>query len=176
MHDFSGMADAGGMGYPPSPLIGPWPRVFGCGAGVFKHQPFALLVCSIQGPRAIISLSDARLAYLTTILFDSSNGELVDVLPPSEAEDYSVTVSRGCTDSNAGCWAGGSALGDMQFAGTGTATGSWPYRNSYTTGNKSGQITFAINGVTYTPVAAGPWMRIATADGSGVDGVSVTRW
>nr|CAJ75574.1 hypothetical protein [Bifidobacterium longum] len=64
MHDFSGMADAGGMGYPPSPLIGPWPRVFGCGAGVFKHQPFALLVCSIQGPRAIISLSDARLAYL----------------------------------------------------------------------------------------------------------------
>lgn len=72
----------------------------------------------------------------TTILFDSSNGELVDVLPPSEAEDYSVTVSRG----------------------------------------KSGQITFAINGVTYTPVAAGPWMRIATADGSGVDGVSVTRW
>lgn len=48
----------------------------------------------------------------TTILFDSSNGELVDVLPPSEAEDYSV----------------------------------------------------------------GPWMRIATADGSGVDGVSVTRW
>lgn len=42
MHDFSGMADAGGMGYPPSPLIGPWPRVFGCGAGVFKHQPFAL--------------------------------------------------------------------------------------------------------------------------------------
>lgn len=64
MHDFSGMADAGGMGYPPSPLIGPWPRVFGCGAGVFTHQPFALLVCSIQGPRAIISLSDARLAYL----------------------------------------------------------------------------------------------------------------
>lgn len=60
----------------------------------------------------------------TTILFDSSNGELVDVLPPSEAEDYSVTI----------------------------------------------------NGVTYTPVAAGPWMRIATADGSGVDGVSVTRW
>ena len=105
-----------------------------------------------------------------------SNGELVDVLPPSEAEDYSVTVSRGCADSNAGCWAGGNALGDMQFAGTGTATGSWPYRNSYTTGNKSGQITFAINGVTYTPVAAGPWMRIATADGSGVDGVSVTRW
>lgn len=82
----------------------------------------------------------------------------------------------GCADSNAGCWAGGNALGDMQFAGTGTATGSWPYRNSYTTGNKSGQITFAINGVTYTPVAAGPWMRIATADGSGVDGVSVTRW
>lgn len=112
----------------------------------------------------------------TTILFDSSNGELVDVLPPSEAEDYSVTVSRGCADSNAGCWAGGNALGDMQFAGTGTATGSWPYRNSYTTGNKSGQITFAINGVTYTPVAAGPWMRIAAADGSGVDGVSVTRW
>ena len=37
----------------------------------------------------------------TTILFDSSNGELVDVLPPSEAEDYSVTVSRGCADSNA---------------------------------------------------------------------------
>lgn len=36
MHDFSGMADAGGMGYPPSPLIGPWPRVFGCGAGVFN--------------------------------------------------------------------------------------------------------------------------------------------
>lgn len=67
----------------------------------------------------------------TTILFDSSNGELVDVLPPSEAEDYSVTVSRGCADSNAGCWAGGNALGDMQ---------------------------------------------IATADGSGVDGVSVTRW
>ena len=70
----------------------------------------------------------------------------------------------------------GTLWGDMQFAGTGTATGSWPYRNSYTTGNKSGQITFAINGVTYTPVAAGPWMRIATADGSGVDGVSVTRW
>ena len=47
----------------------------------------------------------------TTILFDSSNGELVDVLPPSEAEDYSVTVSRGCADSNAGCWAGGNASG-----------------------------------------------------------------
>lgn len=61
----------------------------------------------------------------TTILFDSSNGELVDVLPPSEAEDYSVTVSRGCADSNAGCC------------------------------NPS---------------------SFATADGSGVDGVSVTRW
>lgn len=218
MHDFSGMADAGGMGYPPSPLIGPWPRVFGCGAGVLNGKPPPQTSVrtlgggstSLQGPRAIISLSDARLAYLikgakmlrtkhlkmavvpmtllallstavpvasaqettdesfyeltttpsggdmivgepgTTILFDSSNGELVDVLPPSEAEDYSVTVSRGCADSNAGCWAGGNALGDMQFAGTGTATGSWPYRNSYTTGNKSGQITFAINGVTYT--------------------------
>ena len=34
----------------------------------------------------------------TTILFDSSNGELVDVLPPSEAEDGSgvdgVSVTR----------------------------------------------------------------------------------
>lgn len=36
----------------------------------------------------------------TTILFDSSNGELVDVLPPSEAEDYSVTVSRGCASTD----------------------------------------------------------------------------
>lgn len=42
MHDFSGMADAGGMGYPPSPLIGPWPRVFGCGAGVFKNEVIAV--------------------------------------------------------------------------------------------------------------------------------------
>lgn len=109
MHDFSGMADAGGMGYPPSPLIGPWPRVFGCGAGVFKHQPFALLVCSIQGPRAIISLSDARLAYLIK-------------------------------------------------------------------GAKMLRTKHLKMAVTYTPVAAGPWMRIATADGSGVDGVSVTRW
>ena len=70
----------------------------------------------------------------TTILFDSSNGELVDVLPPSEAEDYSVTVSRGCADSNAGCWAD------------------------------------VCNGLLPEGV------RIATADGSGVDGVSVTRW
>ena len=97
---------------------------------------------------------------------------------PARPTDPAAALLSGvrCADSHAGCWAGGNALGDMQFAGTGTATGSWPYRNSYTTGNKSGQITFAINGVTYTPVAAGPWMRIATADGSGVDGVSVTRW
>ncbi|MBS5460138.1 MAG: hypothetical protein KHX60_15050 [Subdoligranulum variabile] len=51
--------------------------------------------------------------------------------------------------------------GDMIVGEPGTTIlfdWSWPYR------------------VTYTPVAAGPWMRIATADGSGVDGVSVTRW
>ncbi|KAB7249447.1 memba protein, partial [Bifidobacterium longum] len=29
---------------------------------------------------------------------------------------------------------------------------------------------------TYTAVAAGRWMGIATADRSGDDGVSVTRW
>lgn len=54
MHDFSGMADAGGMGYPPSPLIGPWPRVFGCGAGVVNlpdltveaSVPFAEMIAS----------------------------------------------------------------------------------------------------------------------------------
>ena len=44
MHDFSGMADAGGMGYPPSPLIGPWPRVFGCGAGVISANPLRMEV------------------------------------------------------------------------------------------------------------------------------------
>jgi hypothetical protein len=115
---------------------------------------------SVPAPVAGRVASDLSIVDTTTVHF----------------REGSVTVSRGCADSNAGCWAGGNALGDMQFAGTGTATGSWPYRNSYTTGNKSGQITFAINGVTYSPVAAGPWMRIATADGSGVDGVSVTRW
>ena len=51
----SGMADAGGMGYPPSPLIGPWPRVFGCGAGVFKHQPFLI----VQTARAVRMTSAA---------------------------------------------------------------------------------------------------------------------
>lgn len=53
MHDFSGMADAGGMGYPPSPLIGPWPRVFGCGAGVFKVDRFypSSQLCSDCGYR-----------------------------------------------------------------------------------------------------------------------------
>lgn len=113
----------------------------------------------------------------TTILFDSSNGELVDVLPPSEAEDYSVTVSRGCADSNAGCWAGGNALGDCSLQAPERQRGPGRIATAIRpAGNKSGQITFAINGVTYTPVAAGPWMRIATADGSGVDGVSVTRW
>ena len=209
MHDFSGMADAGGMGYPPSPLIGPWPRVRMrgrrlqtptlCITGLFnpRSKSYNFLVRRTSGipnqggknvtyqafedgsvPMTLLALLSTAVPVAsaqettdesfyeltttrragdmivgepgTTILFDSSNGELVDVLPPSEAEDYSVTVSRGCADSNAGCWAGGNALGDMQFAGTGTATGSWPYRNSYTTGNKSGQITFAINGVTYT--------------------------
>ena len=65
-----------------------------------------------------------------------------------EVEDADTSPSRS--------WAGGNALGDMQFAGTGTATGSWPYRNSYTTGNKSGQITFAINGVTVFVLARKP--------------------
>ena len=112
----------------------------------------------------------------TTILIDPNSGEVVDVLPPGESTYRSVTASRGCTDSNAGCWAGGTALGDIQYAGTGIITGFWPYRNAYTTGNKAGKITFAINGIQYTPVAAGPWTKIATIDGQGVDGIAVERW
>lgn len=34
-----------------------------------------------------------------------------------------TSVSRNCIDRNAGCWTSGLGMGDLQFSGTGTATG-----------------------------------------------------
>ena len=81
MHDFSGMADAGGMGYPPSPLIGPWPRVFGCGAGVFGHRPFAFSIS--MG----VKTSEGVLGYDEGVWNDEGNRQrLLDMLKAHAAE------------------------------------------------------------------------------------------
>ncbi len=81
MHDFSGMADAGGMGYPPSPLIGPWPRVFGCGAGVFGCRPFAFSIS--MG----VKTSEGVLGYDEGVWNDEGNRQrLLDMLKAHAAE------------------------------------------------------------------------------------------
>lgn len=112
----------------------------------------------------------------STIFMNPKTAEIVDVTPPSAAVALSITVSRGCTDRNAGCWTGGTALGDLQFAGTGAVSGNWPYRNQYQTGNHNGFVVYSYKGATHSSPRMGPWLGISMIDGASVTGLSVTRW
>lgn len=48
-------------------------------------------------------------------VIEPSTGKLLNVIPPSSMNVKAITVTRGCTNKNAGCWTSGSALGDMQW-------------------------------------------------------------
>ncbi len=81
-------------------------------------------------------------------VIEPSTGKLLNVIPPSSMNVNAITVTRGCTNKNAGCWTSGSALGNMQFAGSGAVSGTWPYRNAYYTGNLHGFVIYQYKGAT----------------------------
>ena len=78
----------------------------------------------------------------STLVLDLDTYEYT-VLAPSSAR---LSVSRGCVNPDAACWAGSGNPGDMQFAGTGALNGNWPNRNTFSAGNKSADIGFIRNG------------------------------
>ncbi|MFC0265943.1 hypothetical protein [Alloscardovia macacae] len=92
--------------------------------------------------------------------------------------DFSArtSASRGCTDSNAACWTSGTALGDMQFSGTGLLKGNWPNRDSFSTGDKWANITFMYHGKLKSVNAMPPHSRAVNIFGEGSDGKSVHRY
>ena len=106
----------------------------------------------------------------------AKTGKLLNVIPPSSMNVNAITVTRGCTNKNAGCWTSGSALGDMQFAGSGAVPGTWPYRNAYYTGNLHGLVIYQYKGATMSSPKLGPHLWIRMANNSAVTGKSVTRW
>lgn len=90
-------------------------------------------------------------------------------------DSFRTTPSRGCTDKQAACWTGGTALGDMQFTGTGVVRGNWPARNRFYTGNKRADVTFhdGRREITINGLHAWWWVDKVTA---GVDGKMVNRY
>jgi hypothetical protein len=109
-------------------------------------------------------------------VIELSTGKLLNVIPPSSMNVNAITVTRGCTNKNAGCWTSGSALGNMQFAGSGAVSGTWPYRNAYYTGNLHGFVIYQYKGATMSSLKLGPHLWIRMANNSAVTGKSVTRW
>ena len=87
MHDFSGMADAGGMGYPPSPLIGPWPRVFGCGAGAMAES-----AAGFEGGDERAKERIARLVQLGSLVEAMCSTDVMDNY--TSREDLKTTVTK----------------------------------------------------------------------------------
>lgn len=77
--------------------------------------------------------------------------------------------------NGAGCWTGGSALGDLQFSGVGTFNGNWPSRNAYQTGNKRGRVTFMYAGKKVQLPWFGTWTEISMKNNAAVTGVQVIR-
>ena len=109
-------------------------------------------------------------------VIEPSTGKLLNVFPPSSMNVNAITVTRGCANKNAGCWTSGSALGDMQFAGSGAVSGTWPYKNAYYTGNLHGFVIYQYKGATMSSPKPGPHLCIRMANNSAVTGKSVTRW
>lgn len=85
-----------------------------------------------------------------------------------------ISVSRGCSDLKAACWTGGTALGDMQYAGVGKSVGFWPYRNRFYSGNKVASIRYETGNVEriVKNIPAHYWVQ----ELHGVDGREVVRY
>lgn len=103
------------------------------------------------------------------------DGQIVDVIPPSEQlSTRSVTITRPCKGNDA-CWTGGAGIGDLNFSGVGTRTGNWAARGRFYTGDRAGYVCFlASSKKLCTPTfSAGVWAQPASG---GVTGVQVTRF
>ncbi len=109
-------------------------------------------------------------------VIEPSTGKLLNVIPPSSMNVNAITVTRGCTNKNAGCWTSGSALGDMQFAGNGAVSGTWPYRNAYYTGNLHGLVILSIQRCDHEFAETRTAFVDTHGNNSAVTGKSVTRW
>ncbi|MFR7431619.1 MAG: memba [Bifidobacterium bifidum] len=105
------------------------------------------------------------------LIFDLETKTFTDIVLPN---GRTLKPSRGCTNNTSACWAGGGALGDMEFTGTGAVNGNWPSRSSFYSNNKSADIGFTWKGerVYVSQIAAN---RKFTPNGS-VDGFYVTRY
>lgn len=105
------------------------------------------------------------------LIFDLETKTFTDIVLPN---GRTLKSSRGCTNNTSACWAGGGALGDMEFTGTGAVNGNWPSRSSFYSNNKSADIGFTWKGerVYVSQIAAN---RKFTPNGS-VDGFYVTRY
>ena len=129
----------------------------------------------IEDPVTGIRMIDAEPG--SEILVDPDTGDVVKVIPPEEVTwPRSVTVTRGCSNNSAACWSDGTALGDMQFAGTGTRSGIWPYRNKFYSGDSKASICFESRGTRLCPPALAARTTLTTYNGAAVTGLSVTRF
>ena len=77
------------------------------------------------------------------LIFDLETKTFTDIVLPN---GRTLKPSRGCTNNTSACWAGGGALGDMEFTGTGAVNGNWPSRSSFYSNNKSADIGFTWKG------------------------------
>lgn len=111
----------------------------------------------------------------TTVVLDPATGDIVDVIFPSKAQTTKVAPTRGCTDTNAGCWAGGTAFGDLQFAKIGYYEGPWASRNAYYTGNRWGRVSWKYAGKVHKSLVMGEHSKITMAGGAAVTGLWVDR-
>ncbi len=55
------------------------------------------------------------------LIFDLETKTFTDIVLPN---GRTLKPSRGCTNNTSACWAGGGALGDMEFTGTGAVNGN----------------------------------------------------
>ena len=123
MHDFSGMADAGGMGYPPSPLIGPWPRVFGCGAGVVNLPDLTVGEVHFDPEKVPGGAPAPRVELSGSVVTDEARKSLRDV-SKTPVPDLSVPGEGPALDPDTQAFL--DAHGGHGFAGAEGYVSDWP--------------------------------------------------
>lgn len=74
----------------------------------------------------------------STLYLDVEKNEITQVELPNGNR---IAVSRGCTETVAACWAGGTP-GDFQFSGSGAVNGNWPNRYDFYAGNLHADVGY----------------------------------
>lgn len=117
-----------------------------------------------------------------TITIDIATGAMISVKSgltvelPSESPK--ISVGNSCTSSTSCLLSGQVPYAHYGFSGTGTKTGSWPYRRGFSTGSHTagGYYSWKGSSVCFGPCTLGPGSQVVFEPGQTATGIKVINY